>query len=161
MGAACLGVGEGGHAQERREHSRAPDATHPLTLAHPLSLLSSLFSGGGGHHDTVTFDGVTLHKAAGWHKALGSGLAGVMWCVAGEGGKGEREENDARRGGTRGTGAPRNPLLTPGSFFPALRFWIFYRFYHDGDVLLYGHAPHFEHDEGHSEEGGAAGGGHH
>jgi hypothetical protein len=36
-------------------------------------------SGGGGHHDSVTYDGVTLHKAAGWHKALGSGLAGVMW----------------------------------------------------------------------------------
>ena len=24
-------------------------------------------------------------------------------------------------------------------------FWIFYRFYKDGDTLIYGHAPHFEH----------------
>ena len=30
-------------------------------------------------------------------------------------------------------------------------FWVFYRFYHDGDVLLYGHAPHFEHDD-HDDE---------
>jgi len=47
------------------------------------------------------------------------------------------------------------------SIFPT-RFWIFYRFYHDGDVLLYGHAPHFEHDDhsdGHEE--GKEGGGHH
>jgi|TARA_B110001450_G_scaffold173154_1_gene161552 hypothetical protein len=26
-------------------------------------------------------------------------------------------------------------------------FWIFYRFYKDGDTLIYGHAPHFEHDD--------------
>jgi len=24
-------------------------------------------------------------------------------------------------------------------------FWVFYRAYHDGDTLLYGHAAHFEH----------------
>jgi hypothetical protein len=34
------------------------------------------------------------------------------------------------------------------------RFWIFYRCYHDGDTLLFGHAPHFEHDDNHGEEGG-------
>jgi NADH dehydrogenase (ubiquinone) 1 beta subcomplex subunit 2 len=35
-----------------------------------------------------------------------------------------------------------------GSGFGAVMwFWVFYRFYHDGDVLLYGHAPHFEHDD--------------
>ena len=35
------------------------------------------------------------------------------------------------------------------------RFWIFYRCYHDGDTLLFGHAPHFEHDDHHhGEEGG-------
>ena len=26
-------------------------------------------------------------------------------------------------------------------------FWVFYRFYKDGDTLIYGHAPHFEHDD--------------
>merc|ERR1712216_462664 len=26
-------------------------------------------------------------------------------------------------------------------------FWIFYRFYKDADTLIYGHAPHFEHDD--------------
>ena len=26
-------------------------------------------------------------------------------------------------------------------------FWIFYRLYKDGDTLIYGHAPHFEHDD--------------
>jgi len=26
-------------------------------------------------------------------------------------------------------------------------FWVFYRAYHDGDTLLYGHAAHFEHAE--------------
>ncbi|EIE20758.1 hypothetical protein COCSUDRAFT_33883 [Coccomyxa subellipsoidea C-169] len=30
-------------------------------------------------------------------------------------------------------------------------FWIFYRAYHDGSTLLFGHAQHFEHDEGHGE----------
>lgn len=35
-----------------------------------------------------------------------------------------------------------------GTGFGAMMwFWVFYRFYHDGDVLLYGHAPHFEHDD--------------
>ena len=39
-----------------------------------------------------------------------------------------------------------------GSGFGAVMwFWVFYRFYHDGDVLLYGHAPHFEHDD-HDDE---------
>lgn len=27
-------------------------------------------------------------------------------------------------------------------------FWIFYRFYKDGGTLLYGHAAHFEHEDG-------------
>jgi hypothetical protein len=26
-------------------------------------------------------------------------------------------------------------------------FWIFYRFYKDGDTLIFGHAPHFEHGD--------------
>jgi hypothetical protein len=106
--------------------NRAPRPTlHPPCL-HPLpphthhSLPLSPHTGGGGHHDSVTYDGVTLHKAAGWHKALGSGLAGLMW------------------------------------------FWIFVRFYKDGDVLLYGHAPHFEHDHEHGDEHGEGHGkGHH
>ena len=43
-----------------------------------------------------------------------------------------------------------------GSGFGAVMwFWVFYRFYHDGDVLLYGHAPHFEHDD-HDEIGRAS-----
>lgn len=28
-------------------------------------------------------------------------------------------------------------------------FWVFYRAKHDGATLLYGHAPHFEHDDEH------------
>ena len=32
-------------------------------------------------------------------------------------------------------------------FGAVMWFWVFYRFYKDGDVLLYGHAPHFEHDD--------------
>ncbi|KAK9806653.1 hypothetical protein WJX73_004777 [Symbiochloris irregularis] len=40
-------------------------------------------------------------------------------------------------------------------------FWIFYRFYHDYDTFLFGHAPHFEHElheeaHGHVEKGQAA-----
>jgi len=47
-------------------------------------------------------------------------------------------------------------------FLSIHRFWIFYRFYHDGDVLLYGHAPHFEHDDHHHHGGEEKeGGGHH
>ena len=37
------------------------------------------------------------------------------------------------------------------------RFWIFYRCYHDGETLLFGHAPHFEHDDHHGEEEGHGG----
>lgn len=32
------------------------------------------------------------------------------------------------------------------------RFWIFYRFKKDGDVLLYGHAIHFEHEDEEEDE---------
>jgi hypothetical protein len=32
-------------------------------------------------------------------------------------------------------------------FGAVMWFWVFYRFYHDGDTLIYGHAPHFEHDD--------------
>jgi hypothetical protein len=46
-------------------------------------------------------------------------------------------------------------LHEPGAFHKAWAyglggltwFWIFYRFYKDGDTLIYGHAPHFEHDD--------------
>jgi len=51
----------------------------PLTLVLLATLHTQKPGGGGGHHDSVTYEGVTLHKAAGWHRALGTGLAGVMW----------------------------------------------------------------------------------
>ena len=46
-------------------------------------------------------------------------------------------------------------LHEPGAFHKAWAyglgglswFWVFYRFYKDGDTLIYGHAPHFEHDD--------------
>ena len=38
-------------------------------------------SGGGGHGDDhgVAFEGVTLHKPARWHSAVGTGMASLMW----------------------------------------------------------------------------------
>ena len=39
-------------------------------------------SGSGGHDDHgVTYEGVTLHKPARWHSAIGTGMASLMWCV--------------------------------------------------------------------------------
>ena len=46
-------------------------------------------------------------------------------------------------------------LHEPGAFHKAWAyglgglcwFWVFYRFYKDGDTLIYGPAPHFEHDD--------------
>ena len=35
----------------------------------------------GGHHDSVTHAGVTIHKAASWHVYTGEGMAGLMWYV--------------------------------------------------------------------------------
>ncbi|CAL5219868.1 g1787 [Coccomyxa viridis] len=32
-------------------------------------------------------------------------------------------------------------------------FWIFVRAYHDGSTLLFGHAPHFEHELEHEAHG--------
>lgn len=37
-------------------------------------------------------------------------------------------------------------------------FWVFYRFYHDHEVFLYGHARHWEHEMAHEKEHGE---GHH
>lgn len=34
---------------------------------------------GHGHHDGVTYEGLTLHKPARWHVVWGKGLAGLMW----------------------------------------------------------------------------------
>lgn len=34
-------------------------------------------------------------------------------------------------------------------------FWVMYRFYHDGETLIYGHEPHFLHDDddhGHGDD---------
>ncbi|KAI3425974.1 hypothetical protein D9Q98_007942 [Chlorella vulgaris] len=33
----------------------------------------------GGHHDSVTHAGVTIHKAAKWHVYTGQAFAGIMW----------------------------------------------------------------------------------
>ena len=30
-------------------------------------------------------------------------------------------------------------------------FWVMYRFYHDGETLIYGHEPHFLHDDHHDD----------
>lgn len=50
---------------------------------------------------------------------------------------------------------PSPDLLKKNKKTLSRRFWIFYRCYHDGDTLLFGHAPHFEHDDHHhGEEGG-------
>ena len=40
-------------------------------------------SGSSGGHDDhgVTYEGVTLHKPARWHSAIGTGMASLMWCV--------------------------------------------------------------------------------
>lgn len=38
-------------------------------------------TGGHGHHDSVTHAGLTIHKAAKWHKYTGQAFAGLMWCV--------------------------------------------------------------------------------
>ena len=40
------------------------------------------FASGGGHgddHHGVTYEGVTLHKPARWHSAVGTGMASLMW----------------------------------------------------------------------------------
>lgn len=31
-------------------------------------------------------------------------------------------------------------------------FWVMYRFYHDGETLIYGHEPHFLHDDHHDDD---------
>jgi hypothetical protein len=31
-------------------------------------------------------------------------------------------------------------------------FWVMYRFYHDGETLIYGHEPHFLHDDHHHDD---------
>eukprot|EP00887_Chlorella_sp_A99_P008109 scaffold12.g8109.t1 len=36
-------------------------------------------SGGHGHHDSVTYEGLTIHKPASWHVYAGQGFAGLMW----------------------------------------------------------------------------------
>lgn len=36
-------------------------------------------AGGHGHHDSVTHEGLTIHKAARWHVATGQAFAGLMW----------------------------------------------------------------------------------
>jgi len=67
-----------------------------------------------------------------------------------------RSESNLRAGGG-GPGVTHEGLTLhePGAFHKAWAyglggltwFWIFYRFYKDGDTLIYGHAPHFEHDD--------------
>lgn len=49
------------------------EATSALPSVHP--------AGGHGHHDSVTHAGLTIHKAASWHKYTGQAFAGLMWCV--------------------------------------------------------------------------------
>ncbi|KAH7623830.1 hypothetical protein Ndes2526B_g01078 [Nannochloris sp. 'desiccata'] len=40
---------------------------------------SRSYASGGGHHDSVTHAGVTIHKAAKWHVYTGEAMAGLMW----------------------------------------------------------------------------------
>merc|ERR1712216_525761 len=44
-------------------------------------------------------------------------------------------------------------ILSQG-FGGVMWFWIFYRFRHDYDTFLFGHAQHFEHELAHEKEGG-------
>lgn len=37
------------------------------------------FASGHGAHDSVTYEGLTLHKPARWQVMTGKGLAGLMW----------------------------------------------------------------------------------
>lgn len=50
-------------------------------------LVHSMITAGGGHHDSVTHAGVTIHKAAKWHVYTGEAMAGLMWYVIVSGNK--------------------------------------------------------------------------
>ena len=85
----------------------------------------------------------------------------VSWC--GKRGVELRGEEGARKGDARASffslfqfpSVALTPFSTSSFTHKKNRFWIFYRCYHDGETLLFGHAPHFEHDDHHhGEEGG-------
>ena len=51
-------------------------------ISHFVLLVGAIKTAGGGHHDSVTHAGVTIHKAAKWHVYTGEAMAGLMWYVS-------------------------------------------------------------------------------
>ncbi len=81
--------------------------------------------------------------------------------------------NSFRAGGHHGEGVTHAGLtlhkparwhvVTGKGFAAAMWFWVLYRFYHDHDTFLFGHAQHHEHElhaKAHAAEGGGEGGAH-
>ena len=125
-----------------------------LLVRNTTSALPSFHPAGGhGHHDSVAHAGLTIHKAASWHKYTGQAFAGLMWCVecgccvsaAHQDGRlllllrSTRVRIRAVRSwfGALPAAAASSGLTSPlhlATF--ARRFWVFYRFYNDFDTFV-------------------------
>eukprot|EP00212_Chloropicon_laureae_P009513 CAMPEP_0197490498 /NCGR_PEP_ID=MMETSP1311-20131121/5034_1 /TAXON_ID=464262 /ORGANISM="Genus nov. species nov., Strain RCC856" /LENGTH=115 /DNA_ID=CAMNT_0043035025 /DNA_START=38 /DNA_END=385 /DNA_ORIENTATION=+ len=84
-------------------------------------------------------------------RAPGSGAASktTTRSFAAGGGKGETFE-----GLTVHEASTWHKVLAQG-FGGVMWFWILYRFRHDYETFLFGHAEHFEHELAHEKEGGS------
>jgi hypothetical protein len=68
----------------RLRRSSLPGAAHSACLGSLFErqwppALHCYAGGGHGHHDSVTHEGLTIHKAATWHVVTGKAFAGLMW----------------------------------------------------------------------------------
>lgn len=97
----------------------------------------------------MTYGGLTVHPPAAWHVNVATGLSALMWRVpraAAPGRQTRRRPSGRRRRWRADAPSLPHPLTFFFFFFLSCRFWVLLRWKEDGATLLFGHAPHFEHD---------------
>ena len=109
-------------------------------------------AGGHGHGQGVEHGGLTLHPPKAWHTNVATGMSALMWCARTRG---------CAALWPRVARAPRSSrallaaaVLLDSTPFPRCwthaaslcRFWVLLRWKEDGSTLIFGHAPHFQHE---------------
>ena len=129
-----------------RLNSRTPSLASPSLTHAP--------SGGHGHGHGVEHGGLTLHPPKAWHTNVATGMAALTWCACA---CSSRALPSARvtRNGCNGRRAAFCRFLWPARTFVTVarrsltlsrRFWVLLRWKEDGATLIFGHAPHFQHE---------------
>jgi len=110
-------------------------------------------AGGHGHGHGVEHGGLTLYPPKAWHTNVATGMSALMWCARtrGSGSLWPRVAHLHAPRSSRALLAAAAPLDSPPlprwtHAATVRRFWVLLRWKEDGSTLIFGHAPHFQHE---------------